>query len=171
MDLENIIWIILFVGILVLIELGYYAAWAIWNPEKREIKKRLRILASSKLENPEIDIVKKKSLSGISWLRRLLPNFPLTDKILRLIYQSGVKLNVGLFILISLCLAAIGFLIGTFITLDRLALYRFIVQIGMTILLGLLPLVFLLIAKAKRIEKFNSQLPEALDLIARSLRA
>ncbi len=171
MNADNLLWILLFVGILVLIELGYYATQAVWNSEKREIKKRLRILASSKLENPEIDIVKKKSLSGISWFRRLLTDFPLTERILRLIYQSGLKINVGLFILISLCFAAIGFLIGSFLTQDRLVLYRFFVEIGLTLFFGLLPLIFVLIAKAKRIEKFNAQLPEALDLIARSLRA
>jgi tight adherence protein B len=171
MDLDNILWIVLFVGILVLIELGYYTATAIWDPEKRQIKKRLRILAASKLEDPEIDIVKKKSLSGISWLRHLLQNFPLTDKVLLLIYQSGLRLNVGLFILISLCMAAIGFLTGGFLTQERLLLYRSLVEIGSAVLLGLLPLLFVLMAKAKRMEKFNSQLPEALDLIARSLRA
>jgi len=171
MDLDNILWIVLFVGILVIIELGYFAARVIWNPEKREIKKRLRILASSKLDDPEIDIEKKKSLSGISWFRHLLANLPITDKILRLLYQSGLRLNVGLFILISLCLAAMGFLIGSFITEDRLLLYRFLVQVVLAIVLGIVPLLFVLFAKAKRIEKFNSQLPEALDLIARSLRA
>ena len=171
MDLDNILWIVLFVGILVIIELGYFAARVIWNPEKREIKKRLRILASSKLEDPEIDIEKKKSLSGISWFRHLLGNLPITDKILRLLYQSGLRLNVALFILISLCLAAMGFLIGSFITEDRLLLYRFLVQVVLAIVLGIVPLLFVLFAKAKRIEKFNSQLPEALDLIARSLRA
>jgi len=171
MDLDNILWIVLFVAILVIIELGYFAARVIWNPEKREIKKRLRILASSKLEDPEIDIEKKKSLSGISWFRHLLGNLPITDKILRLLYQSGLRLNVGLFILISLCLAAMGFLIGSFITEDRLLLYRFLVQVVLAIVLGIVPLLFVLFAKAKRIEKFNSQLPEALDLIARSLRA
>ncbi len=171
MDLDNILWIVLFVGILVLIELGYYTATSIWTPEKREIKKRLRILASSKLEDPEIDIVRKKSLSGIAWLRRLLQKFPVTDKILLLIAQSGLKLNVALFVLMSLAMAAIGLLFGTFIIPERLLFYRFLIQVGLSILLGLLPLLFVLVARAKRMEKFNSQLPEALDLIARSLRA
>jgi len=169
--LDNVLWIVLFVGILVLIELGYYAVRTIWNPEKREIKRRLRILASSKLEDPEVDIVRKKSLSGIAWMRRLLQIFPATDKILLLIEQSGLKLNVALFVLITLAMAAIGFLFGTFIIPESLLFYRFLLQIGLAILLGLLPFLFVLIAKAKRMEKFNSQLPEALDLIARSLRA
>lgn len=171
MDLDNTLWIVLFVGILVLIELGYYTATSIWTPEKREIKKRLRILASSKLEDPEIDIVRKKSLSGIAWLRRLLQKFPVTDKILLLIAQSGLKLNVALFVLMSLAMAAIGLLFGTFIIPERLLFYRFLIQVGLSILLALLPLLFVLVARAKRMEKFNSQLPEALDLIARSLRA
>ncbi len=171
MDSLNLLWIVLFVGILILIEVGYYTTRAIWNPEKREIKKRLRILAASRLEDPEIDIVRKKSLSGISWLRRILTDFPLTDKILLLIDQSGLKLNVALLILISLSMAAMGFLIGLFIIEGHLLVYRYLVQVGLAILLGILPLLFVLVAKAKRMEKFNAQLPEALDLIARSLRA
>ena len=171
MDLDNIFRIVLFIGILVLIELGYYTVTSIWTPEKREIKKRLRILSSSKLEDPEIDIVRKKSLSGISWLRRLLQNFSVTDKIVLLLDQSGLKLNVALFVLISLAMAAIGFLVGVLIIPESFLFYRFVVQVGLTILLGVLPLLFVLVAKAKRMEKFNSQLPEALDLIARSLRA
>ena len=171
MDPLDLLWIVLFVGILILIEIGYYVTRAIWNPEKREIKKRLRILAASRLEDPEIDIVRKKSLSGISWLRRILTDFPLTDKILLLIDQSGLKLNVAIFVLISLAMAATGLLIGSFLNLGSLVLYQSLVQIGLAILLGILPFLFVLMAKAKRMEKFNAQLPEALDLIARSLRA
>jgi len=130
MDPLDLLWIVLFVGILILIEIGYYVTRAIWNPEKREIKKRLRILAASRLEDPEIDIVRKKSLSGISWLRRILTDFPLTDKILLLIDQSGLKLNVAIFVLISLAMAATGLLIGSFLNLGSLVLYQSLVQIG-----------------------------------------
>ncbi len=169
--MPEILWIVLFVGILLLLEIGYYMGRTIWNPEKREIKKRLRILAASRMEDPEVDIVRKKSLSGISWLRGMLNNFPLTDKILLLIDRSGLKLNVATFILISLAMAAAGLLIGSFLDLGSLIFYQFLVQIGLAILLGILPLLFVLTAKAKRMQKFNEQLPEALDLIARSLRA
>ena len=37
MGLDSILWIVLFVGILVLIELGYYMATALWSPEKRQL--------------------------------------------------------------------------------------------------------------------------------------
>jgi tight adherence protein B len=151
--------------------LGYYASKAIWNSEKRETKRRLRILSSSQSEGPEIDIVKKKSLSGISGLRRLLPKFPLTDKIHLLIEQSGVNLNVALFLLISLSLGAIGFLIGTLFIQPLLFLYDVLIKISLTIFLGILPLFYVLLIRTRRMNKFNSQLPEALDMIARSLKA
>jgi len=169
--MDNILWIILFVGILLFIELGYYASKAIWNSEKREIKRRLRILSSSKSEGSEIDIVKKKSLSGISGLGRLLPKFPLTDKIHLLIEQSGVNLNVSLFLLISLFLGAVGFLIGIFLTPPQMFLYDLLIKISLAIFLGILPLFYVIFMKKRRMNKFNSQLPEALDMIARSLKA
>lgn len=169
--MDNILWIFLFVGILLFIELGYYASKAIWNSEKRETKRRLRILSSSQSMDPEIDIVKKKSLSGISGLRRLLPKFPLTDKIHLLIEQSGINLNVALFLLISLSLGAIGFLIGTLFIPPLLFLYDVLIKISLTIFLGILPLFYVILMKTRRMNKFNSQLPEALDMIARSLRA
>lgn len=169
--MDNILWIILFVGILLLIELGYYASKAIWNSEKREIKRRLRILSSSKSEGSEIDIVKKKSLSGISGLRRLLPKFPFTDKIHLLIEQSGVNLNVSLFLLISLFLGAVGLLIGILLTPPQIFLYDLLIEISLAIFLGILPLFYVILMKKRRMNKFNSQLPEALDMIARSLKA
>jgi tight adherence protein B len=82
-----------------------------------------------------------------------------------LIDQAGMKLSVGTFMLASLCSA--------------LAVYFLTVRFTHNSLFGLmaavpamfLPLMYVRRARTKRLYKFEEQFPEAIDLIARALRA
>lgn len=170
--MDNFIWVFLFVAILLFIEIGYYAFKTIWNPEKREVQKRLKFLSTMDYKEGETDISKKRLLSNISWLQRLLLRFPVTDKLALLLERSGVRWSVGLFLLSSLTLAAMGFLIGSHLTFQfQLIYYVFILSVLFALSFSLFPFFYILLKKSHRMEKFNEQLPEALDLIARSLRA
>jgi tight adherence protein B len=170
--MDNVLWILLFLVILLFIEIGYYAFQSIRNPEKREVQKRLKILSSIDYQEAGTDISKRKLLSNVSWLQHLLLRFPITDKFALILDQSGVRWNVGLLLLFSLSLAAIGFLLGTYITKQyQMIYYTLLLSLSFTFLFGLFPLFYILLKKKQRMGKFNAQLPEALDLIARSLKA
>ena len=81
------------------------------------------------------------------------------------IEQSGVKTSVSTVLLFSLCLFAVFGFIG--LRLVRLPIAFFVVgALGFA-----LPYVFLNWKRGKRLNKFEEEFPEALDLIARALKA
>lgn len=85
---------------------------------------------------------------------------------LRLLFdQANVDLAVPKFLMICGGLAGVGLILP--------AVAGFNVALGpvMAISLGILPIVWLLFKRKKRLKAFAAQLPEALELIARALRA
>lgn len=90
---------------------------------------------------------------------------PLSTPLRVLLEQSGLRLNVATFLLLSAVLALGAYLVLQTLTgLALLGLFAGIVG-------GLLPLVYVRRARDKRMLKFEEQFPEAIDLIARALRA
>jgi tight adherence protein B len=83
----------------------------------------------------------------------------------KLIQQSGVKTTVGVVVLSSALLAAIGLLGGEW-------LFRF-VWVGLVVggLLACVPTVALVWKRDRRTAKFEELFPEAIDLLSRALRA
>ena len=86
-------------------------------------------------------------------------------KVRRLLEQSGLKRPLGVFILSSALLIVLGIVGGSLITSNLLIL------LPGAAFLGTLPFLYIYQKKQKRMEKFQTQLPEALDLLARSLKA
>ncbi|WP_347246629.1 type II secretion system F family protein [Thermogutta sp.] len=97
-----------------------------------------------------------------NFLDRLLEQFP---SIYRLIEQADVPISPGRLLLISLALMA-GALVATVVF--RLP---WVVGAIMGPALGCLPILWLLWRRKRRLKAFAAQLPEALDMLARSLRA
>ncbi|MGE0760811.1 MAG: type II secretion system F family protein [Pirellulaceae bacterium] len=83
----------------------------------------------------------------------------------KLLDQAGVSFSPSQFFLMTLGAAAVGAAVGVFTRLPVWAL-------PLTALTGaLLPLMFLVFKRKRRMAKFAGQLPEALELISRALRA
>jgi tight adherence protein B len=153
----------IFILTLILIEGGYYLLKRIKNPERREVLRRLRGFSSTRYEHEIIDIMRKSILSEVPWLNQVLLNFRWTDKLNRLLEQADTQYTLGVFILLSILLASGGFLIGSWLA-PRLI-------IPLALFLGVMPFFYIYVKKKRRMEKFQRQLPEALDLIARALKA
>jgi tight adherence protein B len=82
-----------------------------------------------------------------------------------LVHMSGVKVTPGQIIIGSACLALVGYILAI-IWIPR-------VWAGLTggLLLASMPWGILQFLRARRLNKFEEQFPEAVDLIARALRA
>jgi tight adherence protein B len=154
-----------FVLTLILIEGGYFALRRIQNPEKKEVLRRLRGLPSARYENEIIDIMRKSMLSEVPWLNRVLLSFRWMDKLNRLLEQADTESTLGVFVLLSVWLASAGFVTGLWLTSSGL------LSIPTAILPGMIPFFYIYLKKKRRMEKFQRQLPDALDLIARALKA
>lgn len=160
-----IIGIGIFVTVVLLIEAAYMGVRRLGESESRSIKKRLRTLSAGGDKLVEIDIVRKRILSEVPWLHRLLLKITRIRQLDRLLEQANTSSPVGFFILLSILLAAVVFAGGSMIHINLSILIIF------AFLSASMPFLYLLLLKQKRMAKFQEQLPDALDLIARALKA
>jgi tight adherence protein B len=163
--MDLLIAMIIFILTLTVIEGAYYALRRMRNREKREVLRRLRGYSPTEYEREIIDIMRKSMLSDVPWLNRMLLSIRWTDKLSRMIEQSGTESTLGVFILLSIVLASGGFVIGLWVASNV------ILSLIIALFLGVFPFVYVYLKKKRRMEKFQRQLPDALDLIARALKA
>lgn len=83
----------------------------------------------------------------------------------RLLVEADLKMTVGVFLLLSLVSAGIGWAVGLLV-LRLLAAALLLLAIG-----AVLPYLYVRFRRGRRLQLFEEQFPEAVDLIARSLRA
>jgi tight adherence protein B len=155
----------LFIVVLLMIEAGYLVLRNIWNPEKQLIRQRLNAITATVEEYEMIDISRKRSYSQIPWLNRILSRLRWTERVHRALEMANLPYQLGFFVLFSILLAALGYLVGSSVTTNPLLL------LPGAVLLGMIPFFYIFFKKGKRMQKFQGQLPDALDLMARSLKA
>jgi len=88
-----------------------------------------------------------------------------TGPMQRTIAQSGLKVTVSTIVLASLCVAGL-----TYIAVTRF-LHLPLVGLAAGIFAAFMPYSFVKMARNRRMIKFEEQFPEAIDLLARALRA
>jgi len=133
------------------------------------------VLAAQGAGEEELSILKDSTLSGIGPLQRLLLRFRAGGKMKRLLEQADVKMKTGtLALLIAVCgvaglLVCLGFRLGTRLGLNiQLGV---LVAIGVGVLAGFLPILVVMRIRTKRFGRFEEQFPDAIDLLARAIRA
>lgn len=157
--------VLAFVAVVLFLE-GAYLAWnAYKGPEAKRIERRLRAMSAEAHEGEDLSIVKKRLLAETPGLDRLLLEIPRIHHLDRLLLQSGLALNVAGFLRYTLVGALAGFILATLFD------FPVLVIVGATLAAGALPFFYVLRAKRKRLTTFEQQLPDALDLMGRALRA
>ncbi|MDQ3830870.1 MAG: pilus assembly protein, partial [Candidatus Tectomicrobia bacterium] len=160
-----VIGIAIFTTLVLFIEGIVFAVRAIYNPERKKLRKRLQRFSTEQNGGQVIDIVRKRVLSEIPWFNAVLSNIPGVPYVGRLLEQADCRYPVGIFLSLSVLFALAGLLVAS------LVLNNVAVQVLGAALCGLVPFLYVSYKKHQRLRKFIRQLPEALDLIARSLRA
>lgn len=131
----------------------------------QKIKSRLKALALTDANAENIDLVlRDAAMSEVPWFNRLLEKMRWASSLENLIYQADAKGTAGIYLLVCALLAVIGVYAGSFSG-------RWLVSIVAGSLLGYFPIMRLKGMKRKRMNRFQKQLPEALDLMARALKA
>lgn len=120
---------------------------------------------SSSVEAAPFEIVRKDSLSDIPWLNDLLKQVRRLQVLKELHQQADCRTPLGVFVLVAILLALIG------LSLALLMRQTFLFAVLLGALLGAIPYGYLLWKKSQRLAMFERQLPEALELVARALRA
>ena len=157
--------VVIFILALFVIELTAYAIRIILHPDRAEIRKRLRRSVATEEADASQDITKKKVLSDVPFINRMLPLLPGVDRLSLLMRQANVNYTLGFFLLLSMALGFTGYL--AFFILTRNAFFA----LSLGAASASLPLLTLHSKKKKRMARFEKQLPDGLGLIARALRA
>jgi tight adherence protein B len=110
------------------------------------------------------DLMIKQALQEVgaqNMLERLTPEFFRVSKVFE---QADVKIRPSALFGIALGCALVGGLIST------LLVNMYVAPVGASVLFSL-PFIWLWWKRAQRLKKFGAQLPEAMELVARALRA
>ncbi|HJR59036.1 MAG TPA: type II secretion system F family protein [Vicinamibacterales bacterium] len=142
------------------------------RPERRQqvlLRQRLRGTATTgpaagkaigDLERPEQRLSHVKALDVV-----LSRAAGLSGPLERLITQSGLKMSVGTLVLSSALLTLVTFVLVEWLT------YSALFALALAPLVGMIPYLYVRHARTKRFDKFEEQFPEAIELLARALRA
>ena len=151
----------LFVGVLLLIEGAYRMLVDLRFEPQRAVNRRLRMLATG--ANPEevLGLLRRRDQR-----HETLERFPPLRVLNMLLRHSGATISLPrLLILMALATGATYFALR-FVTVPMLT------ALGLALTSGvLLPVGYLILRRRRRLAQFGHQLPDALDLIVRSLRA
>lgn len=133
--------------------------------KRRKVNRRL----TEEVEHlRRVQILKEQSNEKKNWHRTLLNNLlgsQRLDKLQTLMLQADLYKDSGTFLSYVLLGSAAGFLIGTFLLEN--VLFGFLIAIG----LGILPFIYLRWKRKGKTFKFERQMPDAMELLSRSLRA
>jgi tight adherence protein B len=153
-----------FLALFLLIEGAYF----LWNdtrsPEVQRVQKRLNLMTTEERNLNTSTLSKHRVLSEQPGLQALLAQVPKINLLDRLLLQAASKHNVAQLLMQSLLGAVLlgslaGLIWGRYVALPALLLGLF------------LPPMRLRWMRQRRLNKISAQLPDALDLICRSLRA
>lgn len=156
---------IIFVMVLAIV-FGAYWLFVLLPEQNAEQKVRAR-LRGQRSEAIRTSLLKaRERLSGIGSLDATLANSgDLLEPLSALIARSGLKTNVG-----TIILACIFIGVMTMAVVARFSPY-FLAAVITGLAAAFLPIAFVKHAATRRLAVFEEQFPEAVDLIARALRA
>ena len=163
--MNELIPVVIFLSILFVIELIYYGVTTAKKSEKKKVRDRLKSIGKDSQGEEPVNILRARPLSSIPWFGRALRSMPGIQRLEDLLAKANVNAAPGLFILSCILLGFLGhYLAGLYVAGK-------VLPFAVGLLMAYFPLFFVQMRKARRMQKFERQLPDALELIARALRA
>lgn len=157
--------VVAFVAVVAALE----GAWMLWNdtrgPQVRRLRQRVRAISAGGHGQVQAALLKRRLADEGSWLERLTLSLPHSASLDRWIEQAGLETPASRLLGASLAAGLLTLLAAlTAGAPMRLAL-------ACTVGAAALPLLWLAWRRARRLAALSAQLPDAVDLMARSLRA
>jgi tight adherence protein B len=123
------------------------------------------IRSSAHSTDVDVQLAREELLSEIPWLNRSLVKLEITTRLKRIIDQADLHVTVMRLFLFSLTAAAFAFLAASMITISLP------LKLLSAVIAGVLPFLYVVNKRKKRMKKFLQLLPDALDLMSRGLSA
>ncbi len=157
--------VVAFIAAVLLIE-GLFMIWNSYKgPEARKIGQRLRALSAGSGDSERVAVLKDRLLSKTPAVEKMLLAIPRINQLDRFILQSGAELTVAKLIWLALISGLVAYMALGFVAL--LPKLRLVAALAACFL----PWFYVQWKRMKRLRKLEQQLPDALDLIGRALRA
>ena len=159
---------LVFSGIFIVLVLLLIASGAGVSKETKQTLTNLEsvlVARPAASRDPIVDLHKNELLSAIPWINRWLSKIELAPYLRKVLYQANLKWTASLLILIS-CMC---FVVSSYLVYLRSRSLILSILIG--VLVGFAPYIFVMQKRRRRLDQFEQDLPEALDLMVSALRA
>jgi tight adherence protein B len=154
-----------FVAIVLFLE-GTYQIWNTYKgADARQAERRIRSLSGVLERSERAAVLKHRLLSEVPAVERLLLRIPRLQLVDRWLVQSGLDWTVSRLLLLTVGLGCTAHVVMSF--LDALPAVDWVISA----LSGASPTILVIARRRSRLTKIVEQLPDALDFIARALRA
>jgi tight adherence protein B len=157
----------LFVSILVFAATAAFVAAVLTQRKERESAELKQRVGSDRARGADkaVAVERDTRMSTVPFLDTLLRRLSMARRIELLLYQAGLSLRVGAFLLLIVGFAMIGYLVSYIVFAKLLHSLVFMV-VG-----GFLPVFFVMHKKNARMRAFSEEFPDTLDLLVSALRA
>lgn len=132
---------------------------------RKKLQSRLSEIDAESGEEPSSSLLREKYLRELSPLERQLEEFQAMQYLARVISQGGHKFLAYRVTLLSITLAVVTSIITW--TMTR----SFFISAGFFAIGGMLPIIKIFRDRTSRFQAFEEQLPDAIDMVKRALRA
>jgi len=129
--------------------------------EEKKKKKR------GKDQNSPVQLIQSEDKTTGRVVMHLMQRYDLTNRLNTLLEQAGLKWRPARLVHACLGLFLVGFLVTRYI----IPLQYLAAQLLSGLALGLLPLLYVLRLRGRRLHRFEEQFPDSLEFVARSMRA
>lgn len=158
----------LFIAV-VIVAIVFGLVWLGADDKAEQIARRLEGISPAPITHDdttaEAQLVRDEELSTVPWLNRALANWSRIGYVRTTIAQAGMDTKPGQILLMTcVCFA------GTFFV-ARLFQFNPAFALLFAILVGALPICNVYFRRAKRMNAFEKSFPEAIDLMARAVKA
>ena len=158
--------VLVFVAVMLLLE-GLYMMWNSYKgPEARKVTRRLQALSAASDDSVQAKLLRQRMMSELPFMERFLYSLPRMHQLDKMLLQADMHWTVSRLLLTCAALGSIAFLLLYSYLLQPL-LFSSLVALAMTVA----PLAYVRRKRARRMAKMERQLPDALDLMTRALRA
>lgn len=155
-----------------LMSLGLSISGIYFLVEAPASKKRMRVRLSAieesavrPMNDGEASLLREEIFSQVPAINRFMLQMPFAARLHIFIEQAGMKITVAMLLLISFALAFFVFLVGLVLFLPTLVVVLLVVGAGM------IPFLVISFKRRRRFSKFEELFPDAIDMLARAVRA
>lgn len=167
---SNLLYLGFTVFLFIAVALAVEAVWQWWfssqSKAARRFNRRIASLADNHQDNiRRVSLLKQRRLAMSDVVDAWLHKWPIAHALDIHLQQAGSRWHVSRLLFLSAGASLSGLLLG------NLLLSGWLMMLALAIASGMVPLLLVSRQRAHRLRQLQVQLPEAADLIARSLRA